>query len=107
MMTGAEGLKSPPAVAANSSITEATVTAVTTAALPTRADGSSAKYILVSVNIQTWLNVGDSTVSASGLLGIYMGQDTVYVFNVAGKTHYSHRRVSADGIICISPLENQ
>jgi hypothetical protein len=102
------GLKSPPQTEANSGVVHDVVVAASGAALPTRADGSAAKYILVTSLNKAFFDVGPSGVVATYRSNsILIGAMTPYIFNVAGKTHFSTIRNAQDTIICITPLENQ
>jgi len=101
-------LKSPPQIAEATSTAVATIPAISAAvAIPTKFDGSPAKYVLVtSASFGSLWNTGDSTVAADLVTSVVLGANHSYIFNVSGATHFACIRISSAGQLSVSPLEN-
>jgi hypothetical protein len=101
-------LKSPPAIEANSSAYATTGGTTARVAMPTKQDGTRARYVLVTCHLNAcWIDFGDVTVDAVATDSILVGGDHPYIFNVAGKTHFAHLQQTGAALLTVSPLENQ
>jgi len=100
-------LKSPPAIVANSSVRVTTGAASARATIPTKADGSTPKYVMVMARGDSYIDFGGSGVVATDTDSIFLVPYQPLFFNVAGKTHFAYLEETAGTLIGVSPLENQ
>lgn len=91
-------MKSPPKIisASASRALVATVAGTVSQAIPTLPDGSRARYLMISTNIQVLIAIGGSTVDAGVVGGVLIRPEgPPMIFDVSGQTHVS---VNATGV---------
>ncbi len=100
-------LKSPQQIAPNNSVQFLTGASSAVVALPTRADGSAARYVRVAVLGDAFIDLGDSGMSAAAGWSMLQPAETSEIYNVAGMTHIAHLQEDSPTLVTVSPLENQ
>jgi hypothetical protein len=100
-------LKSPPAITANGGDIVTSGAASASAIIPVRADGGTAKYVLVVAVTNAFIDFGGSAVAATATDSIFLAAGVPYIFNVAGCSHFAYLESAAAATIAVSPLENQ
>ncbi len=100
-------LNSPPQIAANTSVYVTPGSSNTTTAIPTKEDGSAARYVLVSSPGYMSIAFGPSGVVAVVADSLLITPYAYLIINVSGQTHFGAIEITASGSVCITPLENQ
>ena len=80
-------------------------------AIPVDASGKKPNYIRVAARNECYVQLGDSTVTASNSAGatgsiLIQPADSLIIQVPAGFTHIAYIQGSAAGQICVSPLDN-